>query len=189
MNNLDRLLSHLNDTDCIDLVKELSERKMSLLPTKEINRERSNRIKALNLAELGREAHDNVIAGLLQWNDDLHQSHDICQDIHSSTGSYWHGIMHRREPDYWNGKYWFRKVGGHPVFSELAEAAISIAKDYPRHPDVERFARKLEHSWDPFHFIDLCEADEQSNDQHFEEFLIRVQREEIILLLIYSLRL
>src|SRR2546425_824959 len=46
-----------------------------------------------------------VLAGLLLWNDSLSASHTISQGILTETGSYWHGIMHRREPDYSNSKH------------------------------------------------------------------------------------
>jgi hypothetical protein len=39
------------------------------------------------------------LAGLWLYHDFLDESHTISQEIGSTTGSYWHGIMHRREPD------------------------------------------------------------------------------------------
>jgi hypothetical protein len=45
-----------------------------------------------------------VVAGLLQINDYLDESHNHSQSIQGegqdANGDYWHGIMHRREPDY-----------------------------------------------------------------------------------------
>ncbi len=52
---------------------------------------------------------------------DLERSHKISQSFENADGSYWHGIMHRREGDFWNSKYWFRRVGKHPGLSQLAE--------------------------------------------------------------------
>src|ERR1041384_5983899 len=43
----------------------------------------------------------------------LDKSHTVSQGIHSVEGSYWHAIMHRREPDYSNSKYWYRRVPAH----------------------------------------------------------------------------
>lgn len=95
------------------------------------------------------------LSGLWLLHDFLDESHTISQDIHTSSGSYWHGIMHRREPDYSNGKYWFRKVGQHPVFKELCLGANQLAAG----EELDGSSKFLAHqsSWDPFQFIDLCE--------------------------------
>jgi len=39
------------------------------------------------------------LAGLWLSHDFLDESHTISQEIATPTGSYWHGLMHRREPD------------------------------------------------------------------------------------------
>ncbi|EMI22828.1 hypothetical protein RMSM_00237 [Rhodopirellula maiorica SM1] len=60
-------------------------------------------------------------SGLWLLAGDLDRSHRISQDIDEKEGSFWHGIMHRREGDFSNAKYWFRRVGKHPVISQLSE--------------------------------------------------------------------
>jgi hypothetical protein len=84
----------------------------------------------------------------------LGKSHDISQEIHTPAGSYWHAIMHRREPDASNAKYWFRKVGDHESFEPLAEAVSAIA------PELLGGGA----SWDPFAFVDACERSRGRGD-------------------------
>jgi hypothetical protein len=63
-------------------------------------------------------------AGLWLLAGDLDKSHAVSQSIETPIGSYWHGIMHRREGDFWNANYWFRRVGKHPVHSEFAARLV-----------------------------------------------------------------
>jgi hypothetical protein len=95
------------------------------------------------------------LAGLWLRFNFLHESHSISQGIETPAGSYWHGIMHRREPDFGNAKYWFRRVGRHPVFEPLGVAARELALE-ARAGEAAR-ALEEQQEWNPFVFVDLCE--------------------------------
>jgi hypothetical protein len=93
------------------------------------------------------------MAGLWLAYDFLDESHNISQDLETVEGSYWHALLHRREPDYANSKYWFRRVGRHEVFAALAEEA---RRQVEKSGVVE--AKRLPlNAWDPFAFVDLCQ--------------------------------
>ncbi|SVE00149.1 uncharacterized protein METZ01_LOCUS453003 [marine metagenome] len=84
-------------------------------------------------------------------------SHTISQGSTTETGSYWHAIMHRREPDYPNSKYWFGRAGDHSVFPAIREAAAGIAATATSLPDSATFLT-TQSAWDPYAFVDLCKA-------------------------------
>lgn len=99
-------------------------------------------------------------SALWLYHDFLVTSHTLSQQITTPTGSYWHGIMHRQEPDFSNSKYWFRKVAHHEVFPAVRAAAL---EQWSAAAGEEGAMRLLEASqsstqWDPFWFIDQCEA-------------------------------
>jgi hypothetical protein len=71
------------------------------------------------------QAHDwharqALCAGLYLYVDQLERSHRLSQQMEDdATGCYWHGIMHRREGDFGNSQYWFRRAGKHPAMAQV----------------------------------------------------------------------
>ncbi len=94
------------------------------------------------------------LAGLWLLYDFLDESHAISQQIPTSTGSYWHAIMHRREGDYSNSKYWVRRVGEHPIDDALYRESQKLARTWELEPASAFLSSQTR--WDPMAFVDLC---------------------------------
>ena len=120
-----------------------------LCPKTPWNRELSQRIDAAGLAPA-------VASALLLWNDDLDASHTLSQGLPDPFGCWLHGTMHRREGDFSNSKYWFRKVGTHAGFAPLSRRAAAVLAQASGQPSPALAA--LAERWDPFAFVDLCAA-------------------------------
>ena len=144
------------------------------------------RLEQLSIATLldGREVRDVAmgsacLAGLWLYHDFFDESHAISQDLATTTGSYWHGILHRREPDYGNAKYWFRRVGQHPVFDRLVVAAREIAPAAPS-GGLDAPARYLveQKCWDPLRFVDLCETAARGSQGELARLCRQIQLRE-----------
>lgn len=100
-----------------------------------------------------------ALAGLLLRVGHWEESHTVAQDINSADGSYWHGIIHRMEPDSFNAGYWFRRAGQHEVFPLLFERAVEILSD--RGP--KQWC--LKSTWDQLLFIEWCDEARASGGQ------------------------
>lgn len=82
------------------------------------------------------------LSGMWLYFDFLDESHRVSQDDESDPDrNFWHAVMHRREPDASNSKYWWRRVGTHPVLDRLREHAPALGYGYTT----------------PGDFVDLCE--------------------------------
>ena len=116
----------------------------------------ADRLEGSTVAEiLGARPRDPLLgalvrAGLLLLADRNEAAHEVCQEVATAEGSWWHGVVHRREPDLDNARYWFRRVGAHPLMEELPRDAPESGKALDRVcPGRSR--------WDSFALIDLCE--------------------------------
>lgn len=115
------------------------------------------------------------LAGLWLRFDFLDESHRISQELETATGSYWHGIMHRREPDDSNARYWFRRVGRHPVFEPLAAEAARLAQTAA----LDRTSQWLAAGgpWDPLAFVELC-SEARRGKSRLEPLCRQIQQRE-----------
>ncbi len=115
----------ISDLDTLprSLYQAISDAPMPPLGRGKIDSDLSAFLVAHPTLDLEDTVSDDAIAlcnaGLWLLAGDLDRSHTISQDLDSAEGSFWHGIMHRREGDFGNAKYWFRKVGEHEVFAQL----------------------------------------------------------------------
>ena len=134
-------------------------------------RERLRGVKPQTLFA-GSRAPEAAMSGLWLYFSCLDESHSLSQDIHTPDGSFWHGIMHRQEPDSFNSGYWFRRVGAHAIFPALRDAAEELG--YP-----------CGSKWDPFAFIDYCEQARRKPGSATEQLALRVQLAEWQLLFDY----
>jgi hypothetical protein len=117
-----------------------------------------------------------VRGGLLYAVDALDPAHRIFQDEPSDLGSYWHGMMHRREGDFDNARYWFRRAGRLPVFDKIQRAAAEHSELFGRQP-----------TWDPYLFTGECEQARFGAPEKTPE-LAAVQRAEWEVLFDYCWR-
>ena len=101
-----------------------------------------------------------MLAGLWLWHDWLSESHHISQSLNSATGSFWHAIMHRREADFSNSKYWYARCQNHPVLQQMANNATQILHSLPADKTLLRL---MSGGWNPNAFVDLVESVEQDD--------------------------
>jgi hypothetical protein len=120
-------------------------------------------------------APEAAFAGLYLYFSCWEEAHTVAQNVASAEGSYWHGIVHRQEPDAGNSGYWFGRVGAHPVFPALRERAAALGVDFG--------AR-----WNPMAFIELCERARGLPGSEEERRALEVQRAEWQLLFDYCAR-
>lgn len=105
---------------------------------------------------------EELIRGLaLLWHDHHEPAHAIAQAIEDADGSLLHAILHRREPDYGNAAYWFRRVGKHPCFPVIERRVTELAGLQPYKAGPQEMLLGLvvlNGEWDPFIFIQACEG-------------------------------
>lgn len=113
-----------------------------------------------------------ALAGLYLYFSCRDEAHEVAQSDPSADGSYWHGIVHRQEPDAGNASYWFHRVGKHPVFPALAERAHVVADAHPG------ASLNLSGAWDANAFVSICERARRQPGSELELAALEIQRAE-----------
>lgn len=117
-----------------------------------------------------------IRAGLLYAYDAIDESHRIIQEIGTDQGSYWHGMVHRREGDFENARYWFRRTGALGVFPEMHARSAAVS------PLMGR-----QENWDPYVLVGQCEQARFGGDVDQKE-LVELQRLEFEVMFDYLWR-
>ena len=82
-----------------------------------------------NTSDVNTLASDHLRALWYDLNGDWDTAHSIAQ-ARSDVNAMWiHAYLHRKEPDIWNAKYWYRR-SGKPYPGEISyneEAAVILA--------------------------------------------------------------
>lgn len=153
----------------------------SLVPDKEGSpqaRDALTRISTANvtnLTPLDTNEAKAVVSGLWLWHDFLDASHTISQSIETPTGSFWHAIMHRREGDFSNAKYWYRRVGSHPTLRTIAARINVLTESLPADKTIFRLTSS---GFDPNALVDLAEAASENTEHPHKALAISIQKLE-----------
>ena len=135
-------------------------------------RDRSMSIDAVMAAVEGES--ELIQSAALLWHDHLNESHNFSQNISCADGSFLHGIMHRREPDYSNAKYWFNRAGTHPAYPKISNQVKQLVAG----TSLENLAGI---KWDAAAMVDAVSSVRVGTDEYM--ILQQVQRVEFEFLL------
>lgn len=126
------------------------------------------RLLADTVRGLTEERRDAALALALLWHDHFDDAHQLCQahEGHADC-DYMHAVLHRREGDFANAKYWFAEVGAHPLDLPLAQAAQTLGR-----ADLLDRGR-----WRPAAMVDACAA-ALGGDQVARSSLMQLQAAE-----------
>lgn len=134
-----------------------------------------------------------LLAALHLFNDDLDQSHTICQsfDREFAPSSYWHGVIHRREPDFKNALGWFARADKWEGLLHIRDGVQDVLQRVlliPEYGGARDTAFGLKRHldavgvWDPAYFVEMCSnyKDRSENDKMESVLLREIQEAEMV---------
>ncbi|MBM3824979.1 MAG: hypothetical protein FJ404_19195 [Verrucomicrobia bacterium] len=143
------------------------------------------------------KGNPGLIAGIvLAWHDHFEAAHALAQECDTPLGAWLHALLHRREPDYSNSKYWLRRAGrlpeqamawipfrGEPKTSTPAWLEVFPAP-MARAMDWDTMGACFSHGcWNPSGFVDTCARALIRKDPEVLDLLERFQALEFYCLI------
>ena len=110
--------------------------------------------------------------GILLHYNQIDAAHDIVAQRTDPSACLWHAIIHRREGDYPNARYWVQRAGNHPVYGYIAQGAGAILAQM-EDLNESQLARQIS-NWDATMFVKLCERG-LTEQGALEQFCLQVQ--------------
>ena len=117
-----------------------------------------------------------ALSGIWLWHDALEPSHSICQSIETPTGSFWHAILHRREGDFSNAKYWYARARKHPALQTIASHVEHLLERTSPDAKIDRLI--VHGEWNGSAFVDAVERWHGSPNDPRHHTLVALQRVE-----------
>lgn len=162
MEHIKAIIARLDERDC----------QQPLSPRQAWDRELEEQIEALRRsAGQKNTSMTMLLAALHVRNDNIDMAHSYAQQVdHEATGAYWHGIIHRMEGDYPNAKYWFMRVGAHPVMDRVRQqvkdwlsSAGDVTEAIPSYLQGKLAEYMQGAGWEPHSFVDLVAWQESAS--------------------------
>ena len=116
-----------------------------------------------------------MMSALWLYFDWLDQSHRISQSLANPTGNFWHAIVHRREGDFSNSKYWYARCDSHPTMQTLAANAPRVINEMPADKSL---LKVISTGWDPSALVDLVAEVHRKTDDPRRAAAIALQKLE-----------
>lgn len=124
-------------------------------------------------------------SGVWLFHGEWDRAHRLAQQFEGEGDfqlcDYWHAILHRQEPDYGNAKYWFRQLGRHILYPELAKLSCSI---FETHSAAGRdWSERVNPpaGWNAAAFVDLVQS--ANSNPGLEQLAEQLQWLEMCLLM------
>jgi len=118
---------------------------------------------------------DCLHAALWLLADNLNESHIVCQNIPTHHGSAWHALLHRREGDFSNSKYWWRRCPDLPWHNLTGQIHAALA---PLNPPAALASWANKHAYDPAGFVDIVASHVRQPSPCLTSALVIIQRLE-----------
>ena len=143
--------------------------------------------QAFDGTTLPAENQELARALVLLWHDHLHAAHRLVQDRENLNGFLVHGLVHRRENDYSNARFWLRSVDQHASFAEVSRR-VTVYLDSKNEPEL-RDQLLPKGAWNLMAFVDALEAAAKNKAPAPRQVVLReIQRIELEKLLEHFLK-